>query len=370
MQRSVLEPVARRRRRRRRRSLALLLLAGLGIALALAISDRWPGSDARARDSARGGAALARADRIAATPASRRARDARPSPRPASVRARRLLFTLPLPRRQFRPALTAASAVLVDARSGGVIWAKRPHVKRPIASTTKIMTAVLALERLALTQPITIARIVPRATPFREGLRAGERVRAWKLLYGLMLYSGNDDALALAIGAAGSRGAFVELMNRKARELGLRSTQFSGPSGVIDRGNASSAWDVAALTRYAMRDPQFRAIVKTRVKRVRWSAPTYEKVYVNKNPLLGRYAGADGVKTGWTTLAGHCLVASAERRGVRLIAVVLRSADAPGDARRLLDHGFRLARRGALPASAANQEDARRAAIVSRSSSQ
>ena len=362
MQRSVLQPAARRRRRQRGpfgAPLALLLLAAVGVTLALAISALWrePGVDSR---SAGARAALARAERATSI--------ARPPAAPS--RPRQLLFTLPVPRRTFRPPLTAAAAVLVDARTGGVVWAKRPHVRRPIASTTKIMTAVLALERLALTQPITIARVVPRATPFREGLRAGERVRAWKLLYGLMLYSGNDDALALAIGAAGSRGAFVALMNRKARELGLRNTQFSGPSGVIDRGNASSAWDVAALTRYAMRDAQFRAIVRTRVKRVRWSAPTYEKVYVNKNPLLGRYPGADGVKTGWTTLAGHCLVASAERRRVRLIAVVLGSADAASDARRLLDHGFRLARRGALPVPASDREAAERAAIVSRSASQ
>jgi D-alanyl-D-alanine carboxypeptidase len=130
-------------------------------------------------------------------------------------------------------------------------------------------------------------------------------------------------------------------MNEKARELGLSDSHFSSVSGVIDRGNYSSAWDLAALTRVALRNPRFRRIVRQRIVRVPWSAPTYEKVYVNKNSLLGSYRGANGVKTGWTTLAGHCLVASATRQGRTIIAVVLHDAQAPRDARRLLDLGFR-----------------------------
>jgi serine-type D-Ala-D-Ala carboxypeptidase (penicillin-binding protein 5/6) len=175
----------------------------------------------------------------------------------------------------------------------------------------------------------------------REGLRAGERVPVWKLLDGLLVFSGNDDALALAQAVAGSRWRFVRLMNERARELGLRDTRYSTPSGVIDRGNRSSAWDLAALTRVARREPRFRAIVRTRVVRVRWPAPTFAKVYVNKNALLGTFRGADGVKTGWTTIARHCLVASAHRDGVRLLAVVLGSEDAFRDARRVLTFGFR-----------------------------
>src|SRR5205814_10226150 len=132
------------------------------------------------------------------------------------------------------------------------------------------------------------------------------------------------------------------LMNSEARRLGMGDTHFSSPSGVVDRDNYSSVWDMAALTRYALRDARFRTIVRTRVKRVPWTAPTFEKVYVNKNRLLRAYAGADGVKTGWTTLASHCLVASATRDGLRLIAVVLHSADPVKDVRSLLDYGFRI----------------------------
>jgi D-alanyl-D-alanine carboxypeptidase len=178
----------------------------------------------------------------------------------------------------------------------------------------------------------------------REGLRAREHVPVRKLLDGLLIFSGNDDALALAVAAGGSRLRFLELMNEKARELGLHDTHFASTSGVIDKDNYSSAWDLAALTRYATRDPRFRKIVATKIARVRWAPPTYRKVYLNKNALLGSYRGADGVKTGWTTIAGHCLVASAHRKGVRLIAVLLHSPDPYGDARRLLNFGFALRR--------------------------
>ena len=159
-------------------------------------------------------------------------------------------------------------------------------------------------------------------------------------MYGLLLFSGNDDALALAIATSGSRGAFLELMNQKARELGLRDTHYTTPSGVVDRGNYSSAHDLAALARYALAIPKFRAIVRTRIAKVKWAKPTYAKTYVNKNLLLTRYRGADGVKTGWTTLAGHCLVASARRGSRQLIVVVLHAPDPYGDATRLLNFGF------------------------------
>jgi serine-type D-Ala-D-Ala carboxypeptidase (penicillin-binding protein 5/6) len=203
------------------------------------------------------------------------------------------------------------------------------------------MTAILAMERLRPHDIVTVDKSVSRVPPFVEGLRPGEKVEAWKLFYGLMLYSGNDDALALAIAAGGTRSRFVALMNEKAQALGLHDTHFRSPSGLLDKDNHSSAWDMAALARYAMWNPRFRAVVRTRVKRVAWAAPTYAKIYVNHNHLLGSYPGADGIKTGWTTRAEHCLVASATRHGVRLIAVVLASPNADADARKLLNYGFR-----------------------------
>jgi D-alanyl-D-alanine carboxypeptidase (penicillin-binding protein 5/6) len=238
----------------------------------------------------------------------------------------------------------APSAILVDAGTGTVLWAKGARIRRPIASTTKIMTALVAMSRLRPHDVVVVPYEATRVEPFKEGLRRGERVAAWKLFYGLLLSSGNDTAVALAVAAAGSRSRFLSLMNAKARQLGLRDTHFSSPSGLLDDGNYSTAWDLAALARYAMTNPRFRAVVRTKEKRVPWAAPVHAKLYRNHNKLLWRYPGADGVKTGWTTRAGGCLVASARRYGVRLIAVVLASPDIYGDAARLLDYGF--ARRG------------------------
>jgi D-alanyl-D-alanine carboxypeptidase len=237
-------------------------------------------------------------------------------------------------------AVTAKAAILVDANDGSVLWARDPHRRLPIASTTKIMTALLAMQRLRPHDVVVVDPSVRRVAPYTEGLRPGEHVQAWKLFYALMLYSGNDDALALAIAAGGTRSKFVDLMNEEAHELGLSNTHFRSPSGLLDKDNYSTPWDLAALTRYALRNSRFRDVVRTRVKRVSWAAPTYAKIYVNHNHLLGTYPGADGVKTGWTTLAKHCLVASAHRGDVKLIAVVLGADDMYGDAKKLLNYGF------------------------------
>jgi D-alanyl-D-alanine carboxypeptidase (penicillin-binding protein 5/6) len=258
------------------------------------------------------------------------------------ARPLRLLHGPPLLAAEAPGPFSARAAILIDADDGRVLWTKRPHLRLPIASTTKIMTALLALQHLPPDSTVRIGPTVPRVPLVREGLRAGERVPAWKLLYGLLLYSGNDDALALAIATSGSRGAFIQLMNREAARLGLRDSHFTSPSGVIDDGNYSSAWDLAALGRYAMREPRFRAIVRTRREEVSWAAPTNAKIYLNKNRLLKLYPGAIGIKTGWTTLAGPCLVAAAQRHGTMLIAVVLDSQHEYHDAARLLNVGFRL----------------------------
>lgn len=323
MRYSVLTQVERRRRPRRRRPAALLALAvALGGGSYLGVQHFRSHPDQAA---------------AAPKPASAPRRE-RVSARPTQV----ALLSTPRPPRHGAPSVAARSAILVDASTGAVLWQKHPHRRGPIASTTKIMTAALVLERLRLDHVVTVAPGVPRTPLVREGLRARERVPVWKLLDGLLIFSGNDDALALAVAAGGSRRQFLALMNGKARELGLHDSHFASVSGVIDVDNYSSAWDLAALTRYATRDPRFRRIVATRIARVPWPAPTYGKVYVNKNALLGTYRGADGVKTGWTTIAGHCLVASAHRNGVRLIAVLLHSPDPYGDARRLFNFGFAL----------------------------
>jgi D-alanyl-D-alanine carboxypeptidase (penicillin-binding protein 5/6) len=256
------------------------------------------------------------------------------------VATERLLVGGSLLPHRFSPQLAGAAAVLVDAKTGRVLWGRRAHQRRHVASTTKIMTALLALRKLQPNDVVTVDKSVPRVPLVREGLRAGERVKAWKLFVAMLLYSGNDDALALAIAAGGDKWTFIRQMNAEAERLGLRDTHFSSPSGVKDADNYSSAWDLAALTRVAMRNDRFRKIVRMKIAHVKWSAPTYAKIYVNNNNMLRTYSGADGVKTGYTHKSGPCLVASATRGGVSLIAVVLDSSNMYGDATRLLDFGF------------------------------
>jgi len=234
----------------------------------------------------------------------------------------------------------APAAILVDAHTGRVLWAKRAHERRKIASLTKIMTATLALHEVPWNSTITVDKRVTTVPLVKEGLRAGERVKAWKLFYALLLFSGNDDAAQLAISSAGSIHAFLREMNAEARRLGMRDTHYRSPSGVIDEGNYSTAWDLAALTRYAFRNPRFDDLIRTKRIQVRWSAPTNSKIYLNNNFLLHAYRGANGVKTGYTSASGWCLVASATRHGRRLIAVVLDSPNIYGDARQLLNLGF------------------------------
>ena len=240
----------------------------------------------------------------------------------------------------FKPPLSAAAAIVVDAASGRVIWGMRVHARHRVASLTKIMTALLALRTLGPNDVVTVDKSVPRVPLVREGLRAGEKVKAWKLFYSLLLYSGNDDALALAIAAGGDKWTFVREMNDEAHRLGLHDTHFISPSGVVDRDNYSSAWDIAALSRVALRNERFDRIVRTKTIQVPWSAPTYSKIYVNNNLMLRSYPGANGIKTGYTHKAGDCLAVSATRHGRTLIAVLLDDPNMYADGARLLNLGF------------------------------
>jgi len=242
------------------------------------------------------------------------------------------------------PKVKAPAAIVVDVATGHVLYAKREYMRRPIASTTKIMTALVAMEQLRPHDIVVVPREATKVMPSKEYLKKGERVPAWKLYYGLLLASANDTAVALAVAAGGTRERFIELMNRKARALGLLHTHFRSASGLIDDGNYSTVRDLAVLTRHALRNSRFNAIVGTKERRVWWRPPTYAKLYENHNKLLWRYRGADGVKTGWTRAAGPCLVASATRHGIRLITVVLDSPDMYRDTVRLLNYGF--SRRG------------------------
>jgi D-alanyl-D-alanine carboxypeptidase (penicillin-binding protein 5/6) len=230
----------------------------------------------------------------------------------------------------------------MEAETGTVLAAKNADEKLPIASTTKIMTALLALERGKLDERITISE----EAAYQEGssmyTSPGETYTLEDLLYGLLLNSGNDAAWAIAEHISGSVPAFVAEMNQRARELGATNTHFTNPSGLPDPGHYSTARDLALITKAALARSDFRRIVSTKARKVPWPAKGEEKLLINHNRLLWRYEGADGVKTGYTNEARQCLVASATRNGQSLIAVILRSEGNSvwTDAERLLDYGF------------------------------
>jgi serine-type D-Ala-D-Ala carboxypeptidase (penicillin-binding protein 5/6) len=324
----VLIPVERRRRRRRSRArrigllILVLLLAGGAGAWLVRRATKTTHHPATASSHSRN------------TPVVETVTDSSPQ---APLR---LLQGAPLLEGKVHVRVAAPAAILVDAHTGRVLWAKRAHDRRKIASLTKIMTATLALREVPWESTITVDKRVTTVALVKEGLRPGEHVKAWKLFYSLLLYSGNDDAAQLAISSAGSIHAFLRQMNAEARTLGLRDTHYTTPSGVIDDGNYSTAWDLAALTRYALRNPRFTQLVRTKRIQVRWAAPTNSKIYLNNNYLLHTYHGANGVKTGYTHESGWCLVATATRHGKKLIAVVLDSPNIYGDAKQLLNLGF------------------------------
>jgi len=304
------------------------------LVLAAAGAGVWFGRRAEAKTPHHAGAAQ---QRTKTPPARTTPPVADPKPQPQAPP--RLLYGTPLLAGD-HVRVRAPAAILVDAGTGRVLWARRPHERRQIASLTKIMTATLALREVPWGSKIKVDKRATLVPLVKEGLRTGERVKAWKLFYALLLYSGNDDAAQLAISSAGSIHAFLRQMNAEANALGLHDTHYTTPSGVIDRGNYSTPWDLAALTRYAFRNPRFDHLVKTKRIQVKWSAPTNSKIYLNNNFLLHEYTGANGVKTGYTHESGWCLVASATRHGERLIAVVLDSPNMYADARQLLNLGF------------------------------
>ena len=319
----MLDIVGRKRYRLRR-----LVPVGVLVAAAL-VAGAWAG--ARRPTVARTAAPVGPV--VIATPAVH-------TERAVALAPEHLLDGASMIRHAFKPSLTAKASIVVDATTGRVLWGSNVHARLKVASLTKIMTALLALQKLAPNDVVTVDKSVPRVPLVREGLRAGEKVKAWKLFYAMLLYSGNDDALALAIATGGDKWSFVREMNDEAHRLGLRDTHFISPSGVVDRDNYSSAWDLAGLSRVAMQNERFRRVVRTKIIHVPWSAPTYSKIYVNNNLMLGSYPGANGIKTGYTHKSGPCLVVSATRHGRTLIAVLLDDPNMYVDGARLLNFGF------------------------------
>jgi D-alanyl-D-alanine carboxypeptidase (penicillin-binding protein 5/6) len=233
------------------------------------------------------------------------------------------------------PPVSAAGAVLIDAETGTVLFAQNADTRRLIASTTKIATALVVLENCA---NLDESFQVPIDAVGVEGssmyLQAGQNVTVRDLLYGLLLKSGNDAAIALAIRCAGSVEAFSAMMNGKAADLGLENTRFCNPHGLNAEHHYSSARDLAQLTRAAFQNEIFAHIVSSKYAQI--NGITIK----NHNRMLWSYSGADGVKTGYTVNAGRCLVSSATRDGMRLIAVTLNDRNDWADHAAMLDYGF------------------------------
>ena len=232
--------------------------------------------------------------------------------------------------------VSAAAAVLMDADSGRLLYDKNGEKRMLIASTTKLMTALVALEQGGLQQEITVT-----GGHMAEGssmyLRPGEKLTLETLLYGLLLSSGNDAALAVTE-CMGGAVPFVARMNEKAAELGMENTHFANPNGLDDEAHYSTAEDMAKLAAAAMDDPVLRRVASTRTARIGGRTLT------NHNKLLSRVEGCVGLKTGYTKAAGRTLVSCAERDGVRLVAVTLQDGDDWNDHASLYEQGFRVLR--------------------------
>ncbi|MDE7082744.1 MAG: D-alanyl-D-alanine carboxypeptidase [Clostridia bacterium] len=229
---------------------------------------------------------------------------------------------------------SAAAEIAMELSTETVLRDGNADARLPMASTTKIMTALIIVEDCNLDEVIT----VPDKAVGVEGssiyLKKGEQIDIRDLLYGLMLRSGNDSATALAIHHSGSVEKFVEVMNNRAKKIGVESTNFANPSGLPDDSHYTTARDLCKIACYAMRNETFRQVVSTKTHKGNF------RTYANKNKMLYTYEGANGVKTGYTLKAGRCLVSSAERNGMDVVTVVLNCPDMYERSKAIFDYAF------------------------------
>ncbi|MCR6471986.1 D-alanyl-D-alanine carboxypeptidase family protein [Bacillus safensis] len=254
-----------------------------------------------------------------------------------------LLFTLLLPfsshvKADISLSVSARSAILIDGQSGRVLFGKDEHEKRRIASITKIMTAVLAIESGKMKDTVKVSKRAIQAEGSSIYLKEGQKVSLEDLTYGLMLRSGNDAAVAIAEHVGGSLEGFIFMMNQKAAELGMENTNFQNPHGLDDHKNHySSAYDMAILTKYAMKHKQYQKIAGTTF----YKAKTMEGYWKNKNKLLtGLYEYSTGGKTGYTKLAKRTLVSTAAKGDAQLIAVTINAPDDWKDHISMFEYAF------------------------------
>ena len=236
--------------------------------------------------------------------------------------------------------VSAESAIVMIAHTGQVVYEKNAYEKRGIASTTKIMSSVVALENGDIYSKIKVSYDDINVEGTSLGLKADDTVDLLSLIKGMLISSGNDSANVTATLVGGDKAAFVEMMNLKARELGMDSTSFKNPSGLTEEGHYSTAYDMALLGSYAIKNRIFRNICSSSVCTVSYGNPVSQREIYNHNKFLTMYDGALGIKTGFTKASGRCLVTAAERNGVTLVAVTLNAPDDWNDHIRMMDYAF------------------------------
>lgn len=258
-----------------------------------------------------------------------------------------LTLLLPIPTeviaKPVQPEINAVGAILIDAKTGQVLYEKNSNKQLAPASTTKIMTAIIAIESNRLDEKTTISKNAASVPGSTMHLQEGQLISLRELVTGLMMRSGNDAAVAIAEFLSGSVDKFVIEMNKKAREIGAIHTKFQNPNGLPTKDHYSTAYDLASIARYAMNNPTFAEVVSTRNTNIDWedsAGNEHEQSLKNTNKLLWMLDEADGIKTGTTNEAGPCLVSSATKDNQRLIAVTLNDKNRWEDSQKLLNWGF------------------------------
>ena len=250
------------------------------------------------------------------------------------------LLILFLPFKVFGYSTSARSAILMDMDSLRVIYGKDVHYVQSVASISKIMTAIVAIENSDIDKEVVIGNEILKAYGSGIYIQIGERIKLKDLLYGLMLRSGNDAAIAISVAVAGDTDKFVKMMNDKAKDLGMKNTTFNNPSGLDEeKGNFSSAYDMALLMSYAMKNKMFREITGTKDYTVKTDKNVYK--WHNKNKLLSTYKYITGGKTGFTKIAKRTLVTSASKDDVNLTVVTINDGNDWDDHKNLYEEAFR-----------------------------
>ena len=238
------------------------------------------------------------------------------------------------------PSCSAKNMAVVDLNTGRLICSKNAYDKAPMASTTKIMTAVLLIENADLNDEIICTKEMVTVEGSSMGLMAGDRVHYYDLLYGMMLASGNDAANTTAISISGSKEKFVELMNEKAKQIGMTNTNFVTPSGLDDVEHYSTAYDMAKLACYAMKNEEFVKAVSSKTAKLNYGNPPYDRTLRNHNKLLSYYDECCGIKTGFTKKSGRCLVSCAKRGEKGVVCVTLNDPNDWQDHQNLLNYSL------------------------------